>query len=236
MTPDPDLLTSPAFILLAWGAGLAAAASLVTWWRIVGPGFTWLASGVTALVLLGGIASEQRTATWVALAGSAAAAVLARRAPRSAAISLGAAAVAALLGAAYFGGWPLAISGALALGGVTGEMLLGHWYLVDPTLPRWALKALDGAGVVGLVLDGILLMALAPVPLFGAFDGTTIAYLALSVMSIVLMVLVWFALDYPAYSGVMAATGLSYLAVLTALGAVFVGRAVGSGTVLFGGL
>jgi hypothetical protein len=151
-------------------------------------------------------------------------------------VSLGGAAVAAILGAAQIGGWPLALSAALALGGVTGEMLLGHWYLVDPTLPRWALKALDGGGVAGLVADGLLLVLLAPVPFFGTFDGTTFAYLALLAMSIVLMVLVWFALGYPAYSGVMAATGLSYLAVLTTLGAVFVGRAVASGTVLFGGL
>lgn len=236
VTPDPDLLTDPAFVLLAWGAGLAAASGLVTWWRIVGAGFTWLAAGATSLVLVGGVASDQRIAAWVALVACAVAALIVRRAPRAAAISLGVATAAALVGAAHFGGWPLAITGALALGGVTGEMLLGHWYLVDPTLPRWGLRALDGVGVVGLVMDGVLLVALASVPFFGSFGGTTLAYLALAAMSVVLMVLVWFALGYPAYSGVMAATGLSYLAVLTALGAVFVGRAVASGTVLFGGL
>ena len=37
------------------------------------------------------------------------------------------------------------------------------------------------------------------------------------------------AIRYPAYSGVMAATGLSYLALLTTLGAVFVGRAIAAG-------
>jgi hypothetical protein len=47
--------------------------------------------------------------------------------------------------------------------------------------------------------------------------------------SIVLMVAVIAALRYPAYSGVMAATGLSYLAVLTTLGAVFLGRALLAG-------
>ena len=37
------------------------------------------------------------------------------------------------------------------------------------------------------------------------------------------------ALKWPAYSGVMAATGLSYLALLTTLGAVFLGRALVAG-------
>jgi hypothetical protein len=41
-----------------------------------------------------------------------------------------------------------------------------------------------------------------------------------------LMVGVWFSLRVPSYTGVMAATGLSYLATLTALGAVVIGRAV----------
>ncbi|MGB8361347.1 MAG: hypothetical protein WCE80_08120, partial [Acidimicrobiia bacterium] len=51
----------------------------------------------------------------------------------------------------------------------------------------------------------------------------------LLVTSIILMAAVIGALRYPAYSGVMAATGLSYLALLTTLGAVFVGRAVTAG-------
>jgi hypothetical protein len=37
------------------------------------------------------------------------------------------------------------------------------------------------------------------------------------------------ALDEPRYSGVMAATGLSYLAVLTSLGVLFVGRTIAFG-------
>jgi hypothetical protein len=49
------------------------------------------------------------------------------------------------------------------------------------------------------------------------------------VTSIALMVGVFAALRYPAYSGVMAATGLSYLAVLTSLGGVFLGRVLVAG-------
>ena len=53
-----------------------------------------------------------------------------------------------------------------------------------------------------------------------------VAFWVLLSTSILLMVGVIGALRYPAYAGVMAATGLSYLAVLTTLGAVFLGRAL----------
>ena len=47
--------------------------------------------------------------------------------------------------------------------------------------------------------------------------------------SVVLMAAVIGSLRYPAYAGVMAATGLSYLAVLTTLGGMFLGRALVAG-------
>ncbi|MDP2624135.1 MAG: hypothetical protein Q8Q29_10090, partial [Actinomycetota bacterium] len=50
------------------------------------------------------------------------------------------------------------------------------------------------------------------------------AYVALSATSLLLMVAVFFALRERAYSGVMAATGLSYLALLTSIGAVALAR------------
>ena len=53
-----------------------------------------------------------------------------------------------------------------------------------------------------------------------------------AVASALLMVGVWLALAETGYSGVMAATGLSYLAVLTALGAAVLGRLLVSGPVL----
>jgi hypothetical protein len=50
--------------------------------------------------------------------------------------------------------------------------------------------------------------------------------IGLGATTVALMVGVWFSLRVPSYTGVMAATGLSYLATLTALGAVVIGRAV----------
>ncbi len=116
----------------------------------------------------------------------------------------------------------LTISGAAALGGVTTEMLLGHWYLVDPRLPRWALKRLVVIATVALVIDGLILGLAAD----GGWATVATVFAVLSVLSVLLMVAVWFALKEPAYSAVMAATGLSYLALLTSLGATTIGRSL----------
>ena len=55
------------------------------------------------------------------------------------------------------------------------------------------------------------------------------AMIALTVMTGLLIVAVWFSLREPGYSGVMAATGLSYLGLLAAFGVVVVGRLLVSG-------
>jgi hypothetical protein len=116
----------------------------------------------------------------------------------------------------------LILTGALALGGTTSEMLLGHWYLIDPKLPRWALKRLDGAGIAGLVLDTAYVARLGG--LAGGGGAIPWVFLALSALGILMMVGVWFAIREKGYEGVMSATGLSYLSVLTALGSVATGR------------
>jgi hypothetical protein len=129
-----------------------------------------------------------------------------------------------LVEAAFFSGWVSASTATLALGGVTGEMLLGHWYLVDPRLPRSALRNLGLAGIAGLTAESVFQLGLDI-----GFGGGALGFWVLMITSIVLMIAVVAALRYPAYSGVMAATGLSYLALLTTLGAVFVGRAMAAG-------
>jgi Kef-type K+ transport system membrane component KefB len=103
-------------------------------------------------------------------------------------------------------------------------MLLGHWYLIDPKLPRSALRTLAYAGILGLLAEAGLQLSLST-----GMGGGGWGFWILLATSVVLMVAVIAALRYPAYSGVMAATGLSYLALLTTLGAVFVGRAMAAG-------
>jgi len=210
---------------------LAGVAALVAWWKVVGPGFGWLSAAVTALFAGIGWAVG---GGWPAAVGTAAALVgigLARR-PRPFAAALGAGALFLAAASVPDGGLVGTLSGALLLGGTTGEMLLGHWFLIDPTLPRWTLKRLAAAGAAGVVADVAVLTIDA-----GGFGGDVIgwAFVVLAATTLVLLVAVWFALNEPSYPGVMAATGLSYLAILTAIGAAAAGRAlVDEGTSLLG--
>lgn len=216
----------PALILAMWTAGLAAGGSAVAAWRIVGPGYGWLAAAVTVgvgifVVLAGGGVWAIVGVTAAAIAG-----LFARRPP----VSTAAFAVAALAFiAAAWTDSPLgvAVSGALMVGGITSEMLLGHWYLVDPRLPRWALFRLTAAGAAGLMVDAVAVavqMARNGVQTDSIFGW---AYVALALMTGLLVTGVWFSLREPRYTGVMAATGLAYLAVLTSLGVLVVGRLIG---------
>jgi hypothetical protein len=215
-----DLSISPTVLLAMWAGGIALAVAFVALWRVVGAGFMWTAAATIVLAGIGSIASGP--GAQIALAATAVAAAVARR-PAYAAVAFGVAGVGFLAHAIAQSALNpvLALSGALALGGTTSEMLLGHWYLVDPKLPRWALRRLDGAGIVGLIADAIAVIAL------GALAGAGVlgwVLIGLALMSILMMLGVWFSLKETGYEGVMAATGLSYLSVLTALGAVALGR------------
>lgn len=214
-----------------WAAGTAAAAGVVAYWRIVGPGYTWL-TGATVAALGGAVwFFSPGPVAGLGVAAGAAAVVLARR-PVAAAGSLAVATLAFLGEASAYGSPVLAVTGSLALGGITAEMLLGHWYLVSPQMPRWALQRLDVAGAAGIVIDVILLVVLGAAAGVGGIG--VVAFFGLAGMSLILMVAVWFSLKEPSYPGVMAATGLSYLAVLTALGSTAIGRTLldGSGSFL----
>ena len=223
MPSDLQSIADPRLILLAWAAGLALVGGVTTWSRIVGPGYTWLVSGTSALV---GLAGAFADGAWWARLGMVllAVALVAGRRPAVAAPSLLAAGIALLVEAVMLGGSVPATVAAVTLGGVTGEMMLAHWYLVDPRLPRAALRNLAWVGIGGLVAEAALQLWLGI-----GFTGGAIGFWILLVTSVTLMVGVIGALRYPAYSGVMAATGLSYLALLTTLGAVFVGRALVAG-------
>lgn len=219
-----ETIADPRLILLGWAAGLALVCGVVSLARIVGPGFTWVAAGFGGVVGLGAWAVDGAVWSRISL-GLVVLALIWARQGSFAGAALIAAAAGYLVDAASIGGWLLATTLAFALGGVTGEMALGHWYLVDPRLPRSALRALALVGIVGLVADGMSLAFVGDLER----SGPVIAFVALLATSVVLMVAVIGALRHPAYSGVMAATGLSYLAVLTTLGAVFLGRALVGG-------
>lgn len=124
-------------------------------------------------------------------------------------------------------------AGALFLGAVTDAMLLGHWYLVQPGLPRRHLNELVRA--LGWVWPVEVVAMLLPIGMFAVFSGSIDDgwsgqlgwfWAACAITTIVLVAVTHAALKERSYSAVMAATGLLYLAILTAFGTDLVARAV----------
>jgi hypothetical protein len=125
------------------------------------------------------------------------------------------------------------LSGAAFLGAITDAMLLGHWYLVQPGLPRALLNELVTA--VGWIWPIEVAALLLPVGMASVWAGTvddgwngTLGWFwaACALTTIVLVFVTRAALRERQYSAVMAATGLLYLAILTAFGTDIVARAV----------
>ncbi len=128
------------------------------------------------------------------------------------------------------------LTGALFLGAVTDAMLLGHWYLVQPGLPRKHLNDLVRA--LGWVWPIEVVALLLPIGMFAVWSGEvddgwngTLGWFwgACAITTIVLVQVTKAALKERYYSAVMAATGLLYLAILTAFGTDLVARAVLAG-------
>jgi hypothetical protein len=145
----------------------------------------------------------------------------------------------AVLGAAAEAGGPYALTsarfvvGALLLGFVTDSMLLGHWYLVQPGLPRSPLREMVRLSAIVVPVDVALL--LVPVGMVSVINGTIAdGYQGLlgwmwavsAVTTIALLGLTDRALNERFYSAVMAATGLLYLAILTSFGTDVLARAL----------
>ena len=123
--------------------------------------------------------------------------------------------------------------GAAFLGAVTDAMLLGHWYLVQPGLPRKLLNEIVTA--LGWIWPIEVAALLLPTGMFSVFSGSiddgwggTLGWFwaACAITTIVLVFVTRAALKEREYSAVMAATGLLYLAILTAFGTDLVARAV----------
>jgi hypothetical protein len=147
--------------------------------------------------------------------------------------------VIALFGAAAFVGGDDALSlarllvGACFLGAVSDAMLLGHWYLVQPGLGRNPIRELVKAVAVLWPLE--LVVYLIPPGMVSVLNGTVDdgyggligwMWVVAAVTTIGLVIATWFALKERAYSAVMAATGLLYLAILTGFGMDLLPRAL----------
>lgn len=128
------------------------------------------------------------------------------------------------------------VVGAAFLGFVSDAMLLGHWYLVQPGLPRRHVN--DIVRVFLAIWPLEVAVMLIPTGMFSVFSGRVNDgwsgqlgwfWAACAITTGILGVVTLKALQERAYSAVMAATGLMYLAILTAFGTDLVARAVLAG-------
>ncbi len=125
------------------------------------------------------------------------------------------------------------LAGAALLGVVTDAMLLGHWYLVQPGMSREPLNEL--VRWTGILWLPHTILFLLPTGMVSALNGTIedgyggmlgYFWVACVVATIALVFVTMAALREKQYSAVMAATGLLYLAILTAFGMDLVARAI----------
>ncbi|HEY8525604.1 MAG TPA: hypothetical protein VIL48_11600 [Acidimicrobiales bacterium] len=126
--------------------------------------------------------------------------------------------------------------GAAFLGSISDGMLLGHWYLVQPGLARRPL--IEIVRWTGLIWPFEVLLLLWPTGMGSVLSGSVDDgyngmlgwfWVACAVTTIGLVVVTRAALRERYYSAVMAATGLLYLAILTAFGTDLVARALLAG-------
>ena len=122
--------------------------------------------------------------------------------------------------------------GAAFLGAITDLMLLGHWYLVQPGMTRKLLNELTNAVLFIWPLEVVVMIL--PTGMISVLNGSIddgwngilgYFWLGCAVLTGVLASFTRAALKERSYSAVMAATGLSYLAILTAFGTDLVARA-----------
>lgn len=123
--------------------------------------------------------------------------------------------------------------GTVFLGAISDAMLLGHWYLVQPGMPRSILNELVHA--LRWILPFEIAVMLMPTGMISVLTGAvddgwngTLGWfwVACAVATAILIEVTRAALRERSYSAVMAATGLLYLAILTAFGTDLVARAV----------
>jgi len=120
------------------------------------------------------------------------------------------------------------VAGLVLLGGVTNGMLLGHWYLNQPGLKPWALGRLTDATLIGVVVAVLLGLvsarklatastegAVLGLPGFGESFSVVffVAWLAVAGLT---AAVVWGARRCVKIRSIQSATGLFYVALLTA--------------------
>jgi hypothetical protein len=240
--------------LQQWSVGGLLFTWVTTRRREVGLGYGWLMRVIYGLMAIGAAFSFASNSHAVASASAAATALsaaiallfsyrfraegLARFDPR---LDLLAPAVGTvgLFAAADFagGGYLLALLrilvGAAFLGSITDAMLLGHWYLVQPGLSREPLQEI--VRIATWIWPFEIVALVLPTGMVSVINGSIDdgyngllgwVWIACAMFTIGLVIVTRFALRERYYSAVMSATGLLYLAILTAFGTDLIARAV----------
>ena len=120
------------------------------------------------------------------------------------------------------------ISGALLLGAVTNGMMLGHWYLNQPGLKTWALGRLTDLSVAAVALSAVTGIAaygeltgastegaVLGIPGFGESFSFVFFFVWLSMLALTGAV-AWGARRCVKIRSIQSATGLFYVAILSA--------------------
>lgn len=235
-----------ALVMLEWVAGLVAASAWTQTWKVVQRGhfrivaWTGLVLAGFAWIAVRAGDADATAAMLAAVTAGLTAAYLLMQYARGEMGAIGAGAAAALAGAIALGvvstdlPWPRGMAwlqlaaGAALLGGVTNGMLLGHWYLNQPGLKPWALGRLTavtlGAVAASLVLGLVAGRRLASaatdgavlgLPGFGESFGFAF-YGAWLVLAVFTGAVVWMARRCVSLRSIQSATGLYYVALLTA--------------------
>lgn len=125
------------------------------------------------------------------------------------------------------------VVGALFIGAATDTMLLGHWYLVQPGLPRDALREMLNYLIALTPIE--IIVYIIPTGMISAINGTiddgyngilTWFWVISALATLVLGFVAKAALKERQYSAVMAVTGLTYLSILTAFSTDLIARAI----------
>ncbi len=101
--------------------------------------------------------------------------------------------------------------------GVFASMMIGHWFLVDPTISKEGMKKIAITGTI----QSLILTPLVFFEFIGKDIESIFRYviLILFLSTAILSFASYKSLGEKSYTGVMASTGLSYLSLIVSLGA-----------------
>ena len=103
------------------------------------------------------------------------------------------------------------------ISGVFSLMMIGHWFLVDPTISKEGMKKIA-------IVTSLQSLALIPLVQFDFINSGIVPIYKLVIICLyattsILAFASYKSLNEKSYTGVMAATGLSYLSLIVSIGA-----------------